>query len=254
MTDKQILKTAAGCPPSLMVHLYATHFRFDGQESKFSYQSPMKLFIDHLRKCTVPHDLLEYFNKFNVAFYEGCLIVVVQDHRTPAQAKEATKPSSTPDTTAASIHNYNQWMTPSPYAPFPRDSGASPETANKAEDARPNSSGDNEAAPAPATPKGIATPSTQSPRTFTRVLRPTPESLSMDLYLRSQKGATESRGALDTPGLAAPQTPLTMVPPTPTAGSMPPPAKRQKKEKTELDLSDISSAEGQVLLATEAPL
>ena len=31
----------------------------------------MKIFIEHLREGTVPHDLLEYLNNWNIQFYEG---------------------------------------------------------------------------------------------------------------------------------------------------------------------------------------
>uniref|UniRef100_A0A8H7NE72 Uncharacterized protein n=1 Tax=Bionectria ochroleuca TaxID=29856 RepID=A0A8H7NE72_BIOOC len=47
---------------------------------------------------------------------------------------------------------------------------------------------------------------------------------------------------------------MTLVPPTPTAATMPPPAKRQKKVKMELEPNNFAAAEGQILLATEAPL
>lgn len=70
-TDAYILKKYRDSPASLVVHLHPTHFRFDQQDGTFSYKSPMKIFIEHLRDGTVPHDLLEYFDKWNVAFYEG---------------------------------------------------------------------------------------------------------------------------------------------------------------------------------------
>ena len=72
-TDAYILKKYSNCPPSLVVHLHPNHFRFDQQDGTFSYKSPMKMFIEHIREGTVPHDLLEYFDRWNVAFYEGTL-------------------------------------------------------------------------------------------------------------------------------------------------------------------------------------
>lgn len=51
--------------------MHPTHFRFDQQEGTFSYKSPMRSFIEHLRLGTVPHDLLEDLTRANVAFYEG---------------------------------------------------------------------------------------------------------------------------------------------------------------------------------------
>lgn len=70
-TDSYILKKYRGSPASLIVHLHPTHFRFDQQDGTFSYKSPMKIFIEHLRSRTVPQDLLEYFNLWNITFYEG---------------------------------------------------------------------------------------------------------------------------------------------------------------------------------------
>ena len=49
MSDSYVLNKHAGNPPSLVVHLHPTHFRFDGQDGMFPYKSPMKLFLEHVR-------------------------------------------------------------------------------------------------------------------------------------------------------------------------------------------------------------
>ncbi|KAJ4222234.1 hypothetical protein NW759_006656 [Fusarium solani] len=250
VTDSYILKKFAGRPPSLIIHMHPTHFRFDNQDGMFPYKSPMKLFLDHLRSRTVPHDLLQYLTDAGVPFYEGCLIVQVHDHKSVAQAKDVSKPTPPKGSVVpSSIHNYNQYLTPSPFVPFPKESLSSDGNVkggdSKDKPAEEKNKESTVAAPAPEDVKGKTT----KPKVFTVVLHPTALSLQMDLLI---KGSTPK----DSDGISAipPPTPMSIVPPTPTATSMPPPAKRQKREKTELDGSNIHAAEGQILLATTAPL
>jgi hypothetical protein len=70
-SDAYILRKYRGCLASLVVHLYPNHFKFDQQDGTFSYKSPMRIFIEHLRLGTVPHDLLDMFIASGVTFYEG---------------------------------------------------------------------------------------------------------------------------------------------------------------------------------------
>ncbi|KAK8920060.1 SAGA complex subunit spt20 [Metarhizium anisopliae] len=253
---------AAGKPPSLVVHLHATHFRFDGQVGMFPYKSPMGKFIEHLRARTLPHDILEYLIEAKVPFYDGCLIVQIHDHKSLAQTTKAvTKASRTSNAVLpSSIHNYNQCLTPSPYVPFPKEEQvtengiASKDTDNSKQS--PEEEKDKESVTAPTQPpESTTTKEAAKPKIFTAVLHPTPESLQADLKIKATTPKGDGKGVNDTPSLAPPSTPLSLVPPTPTASSMPPPAnKRQKKERMELDSSTIYAAEGQILLATTAPL
>lgn len=66
-----ILKKFRNAVPSLIVHLHPTHFRFDQQDGSFSYNSPMKLILEHIRLSTVPHDMIEDFAAAGVKFYDG---------------------------------------------------------------------------------------------------------------------------------------------------------------------------------------
>ncbi|KAM7220879.1 Spt20 family domain containing protein [Rhypophila decipiens] len=257
VTDSYILKKYAGNPPSLILHLHPTHFRFDAQEGMFPYKSPMRIFLDHLRHRTIPHEMMEYFTQWGVPFYEGCLIVQVHDHKSSAQVKDVQKPTSTASKTVPfSIHNYNQYLTPSPYVPFPKEeqtNGDAPsaEDANKAEKTAEEI--DKENMPAPSVPTE-AQKSKGPPKVkiSTIVLHPTQQTLQADLAIKAStpRGASDSR----TDGLGPPPTPSLAVPPTPTAASMPPPSKRQKREHMELEGSHIYAAEAQILLATTAPL
>lgn len=70
-TNEWILKKFSGKPPSLVVHLHPTHFRFDQQDGSFGYNSPMKVFMEHLKAGTVPHEILEELVANSVSFYDG---------------------------------------------------------------------------------------------------------------------------------------------------------------------------------------
>ena len=72
-TIPYILKKYKKFPPSLVLHLHPTHFRFDLQDGSFSYNSPMKVILEHVKAHTVPHDMMEELFNANVKFYEGTL-------------------------------------------------------------------------------------------------------------------------------------------------------------------------------------
>lgn len=70
-TTDYILRKFRNKPPSLILYLHPTHFRFDQQDGTFGYNSPMRMIIEHLKDQTVPHDILEELMKGQVAFYDG---------------------------------------------------------------------------------------------------------------------------------------------------------------------------------------
>ena len=57
--------------PSLVLHLHPTHFRLDGQDGSFSYNSSMSSVLKHLKFETIPHEMMEYLLIMGVKFYEG---------------------------------------------------------------------------------------------------------------------------------------------------------------------------------------
>ncbi|KAJ9138674.1 Autophagy-related protein 27 [Pleurostoma richardsiae] len=261
VTDKYILKKYAGNPPSLVVHLHPTHFRFDQQDGMFPYKSPMRLFLEHLRSRTVPHEMLEYFTQWGVPFYEGCLIVQVHDHKSVAHAKNVARPTSSLSNNVVplSVHNYNPYLTPSPYVPYPQDNLAPAGghgDAGEADKEKTAGDIDKENMPAPSLPgEGQARKSPPKPKITTIVLHPDPQTLQTDLAIKASTPHISLEGRQDSVnGHGAPPTPSALVPPTPTASSMPPPAKRHKREHMELDGSNIYAAEAQILMATTAPL
>lgn len=77
-TTSYILKKYSKSPPSLIVHLHPTHFRFEQQDGSFPYNSEMKVIIEHIRAGTVPHDLIEELLRSGVRFYEGSLRIFCQ--------------------------------------------------------------------------------------------------------------------------------------------------------------------------------
>ncbi|KAL8739444.1 MAG: hypothetical protein Q9190_007753 [Brigantiaea leucoxantha] len=70
-TPAFILKKFRKAVPSLVIHLHPTHFRFDQQDGSFSYNSPMKIILEHLKLQTVPHDMVEELLLAGVKFYDG---------------------------------------------------------------------------------------------------------------------------------------------------------------------------------------
>jgi transcription factor SPT20 len=266
-SDEYILKRYRGCPPSLILHLHPTHFRFDQQEGSFSYKSPMRILIEHLKLRTIPHDLVEFFYESNIPFYEGCMIVQVYDHKSTASSQASNQVNAGPGRAVPfSIHNYNQHLTPSPWVPFPFDSL---ENGDNEELVKPKSSEqkDKENMPAPSFPNdGQRSKSgalAKKPNISTIVLHPTIVTKNADLIIKAadgRSGVVDGRGdsRQDTNGggplsATVPPTPSTAVPSTPQT-SMAPPAKRQKKSKTDLEGSNFHVLESQITFAITAPL
>ncbi|KAJ2338185.1 Transcription factor spt20, partial [Coemansia sp. RSA 2618] len=89
--DNDLLEQFKDEHPSLMLHLFDSHFRFEGQEGVFLYNGPMRFFFDALNEGTIPVDLVDVLAQVNCRFYDGCLIVEVHDHRQPAQEQRTKK-------------------------------------------------------------------------------------------------------------------------------------------------------------------
>ncbi|KAJ2360500.1 Transcription factor spt20, partial [Coemansia sp. RSA 2610] len=89
--DNDLLEQFKDEHPSLTLHLFDSHFRFEGQEGVFLYNGPMRFFFDALNEGKIPVDLVDVLAQVNCRYYEGCLIVEVHDHRQPAQEPRAKK-------------------------------------------------------------------------------------------------------------------------------------------------------------------
>jgi transcription factor SPT20 len=227
----------------------------------------MRILIEHLKERTIPHELVEFFTE--VPFYEGCMIVQIHDHKSTAPSQGATRPTANVGKTRPfSVHNYNFHITPSSWVPFPAQinatgKGKGASEADGDDKLKTAEQKDKENMPAPAFPvdgqRGKATAQPKKPKISTIVLRPTPLSGHVDLAMRAAESLSSGDGRRDSRQEAGPlsatvpPTPTTAVPPTPQS-SMAPPAKRQKKNKLELNSNNIYEAEAQIAFATTAPL
>ena len=244
-TQSYILKRYRNKPPSLIIHLHPTHFRFDTQDGSFSYNSPMKFVLEHLKSQTVPHDMMEELNAAGTRFYEGCLIVQVQDHRSSSGSSSTSKTSLQDKTNVpSSIHNPNPYLTPSPYASSFKKAGTDTgkEASNgSVEKDQASESKDKE-------------PS--KPSTFHVVLFPTPLSIHEEVVIQAntvdprQNGRKQSVAVPRTPASATvPPTPSSAVPSTPSAAG--PPAKKQKMS---ISGNELHVFESKLIQTTAPPL
>lgn len=256
LSDEYILKKYRGCPPSLIIHLHPNHFRFDQQEGSFTYKSPMKIVIEHLRSRTVPHDLLEFMP--DMTYYEDCMIVQIHDHKSiaPSQNPNRPKPGSG-KIVPFSVHNHNPYLTPSSYVPFPTESALPGKARSDVDGKDPSAPKDKENMPAPVLPNGAHNPSSpKKPKIHTVVLRPTPLSRHTEFAIRAAEalatGSWRSESRLE--AATVPPTPTTALPLTPQTGSMAPPAKRLKKNSVDLTTGNVYKLESSITLATTAPL
>ncbi|OCT50254.1 transcription factor SPT20 [Cladophialophora carrionii] len=251
--ETHILRKFKGCHPSLIVHLHPTHFRFDQQDGSFSYHSEMRVFIEHLAKGTIPHDMVEEFRNSDVKYYDGWLIVRVVDHKSAAKEALASG-AAADDEKPFSIHNYNQYITPSPYAPFPtKEQSVAKSPPLKQEQT------DQKGVPPPEQPVDVPPKSSRpQPKVYHVALRPTILSRHMDLVIDAMqpdpksltRKGSQANVSGRTAGTGAPQTPISGMPPTPSTERGPP----FKKQKLKIDPKDMLEYEGRVVNATAPPL
>ncbi|KAL4880911.1 Spt20 family-domain-containing protein [Aspergillus karnatakaensis] len=260
-TTSYILKKFQKFPPSLILHLHPTHFRFEQQDGSFPYNSEMKVIIEHIREGTVPHDMMEELLRANVRFYEGCLIVRVVDHKSvSAQARKSTAPSSNDNNTPFSIHNYNEHITPSAYVPYPKQNQlASERLAPKETTAEPDAKGtgeqDNQSQDKP--PEDVESASQQKqplskPRVYTAVLHPTSRSLQAELTLLAT--TPDPKAAKQAAVASRPQAPSTAAPPSPGAATQPEQAHVAKRQKMLVEPQDLIECESKLTRALAPPL
>ena len=256
-----ILKKYKGRPPSLIIHLHPTHFRFDQQEGSFAYNSEMRIFIEHLHKGTIPHDMIEEFRKTEVQFYDGWIIVRVNDHRNTNNSAGSSG-GVEDDGKVFSIHNYNPYITPSPYAPYPtkeQTGQRSPRVKQENKDSNSSQSKEGQNGDARSDDTVEAAPRSNKPQSkvYHIALRPTTLSRHMDLVIdamapdpktlnRKQSQANVAR----TPGAGAPPTPVSGVPSTPATDKGPPP----KRQKMKIDAKDLLDYEARTVNATAPPI
>ncbi|PCG96782.1 Spt20 family [Penicillium occitanis (nom. inval.)] len=249
-TTSYILKKYSKSPPSLILHLHPTHFRFDQQDGSFPYNSEMKVIIEHIRSQTVPHDMLEELLRAGVKFYE----VKVVDHKSvSAQTKKTTVKSTDEKNTPFSIHNYNQHVTPSPYVPYPKQNQIKSEINDLSKldspEKQPGTESADSTKPAETTSGNADDAEKQTehkPKVFTTVLHPTPLSLQAELTYLSTTPHPHANLNSATNKKQPPSTqPQTKTP------SGQPPAKRQKML---VDPEDLPKFEATLIRAVAPPI
>ncbi|KAK4919864.1 hypothetical protein LTR66_016769, partial [Elasticomyces elasticus] len=209
ISEKHVLRKwkATDKPPSLVVHLYQTYFRFDNQEGSFGYQSELKFFMEHLRKRIIPHDMMEDLRAGEVKFHDGCLVVKVVNHRSGTSTSNMPG-SSGDDDKPCSIHNHNHFITPSPYGAYPaaEKQAASSPTLKKEDLNGAGTTG----------PTGVKKIKTEASTSLV-ALRPTAmsrnEDLMLDFIAIDPKSRRQGTKVPQTPGGGAPQTPFLDKPP-----------------------------------------
>jgi transcription factor SPT20 len=242
---EDILRKFNGRPPSLRIFLYQSHFRLNDSQETLSYASPMRELLDHVKQRTVPHNMLEELHATGVQFYDSCLIVEVHNFRSSGIKPKDDTNSSTEGSGADpfSIHNNNNFITPSPHATHPAlKANAKPEQtdAQKAgAEPKADKDVDKENMPAPQKQGNKA-------KVATVVLFPTPQSHYGDITQLANTPlpdvATIRRNQAAARAAGNPPTPLTAVPPTPSALAAGRSPKRQKMILDENNLHEFESA------------
>ena len=225
----------------------------------------MRMFIEHLQKKTIPHDMLEELRKSDVRFYDGWLIVRVVDHKSVSATVGGASNTSSSD--QFSIHNHNPYITPSPWRPYPvkNQSDAEPEQKSPKLKQEPGEDSSNR----PKSSSGIngqnglheASPKSRQPqpRIYHVALRPTTLSKHMDLVIDSMtpdpkalnRRQSQAFPNARTPSSSMPPpTPLSAVPSTPSHERGPP----AKKLKMKIESKDLLDYEARVVNSTAPPL
>jgi transcription factor SPT20 len=245
-TSEYVLHKHRGKMPSLVIHLHDSYFRFDGQEGSFAYDSPMRPVVEHLRAQTVPHEIMGDLLAAGVPFYDGCLIVEVHNHKTARGKDKGKQAVRNGDADKFSMHKYNEHITPSPFAPYPAKA--------RMEEAGDKAEASSSSMPAPEKP--AKEKDKDGPKVTTMVLHPTERSKHHDILLLAETPLSEllrgkkKIGDAGAPSGAQPPTPSLSVPPTPSTSRGP----LSQSQKMCLEQGDYYSIQGEMLVASEAPL
>ncbi|EME47284.1 hypothetical protein DOTSEDRAFT_69277 [Dothistroma septosporum NZE10] len=241
ITKEHVLRKFAGKPPSLVLYLEQHFFKFEGLESTYAYDSPMKDFIKHLRQQTIPHTLIENLLSEPITFYDGCLIVEVHNNRMSDKKDKARNDSATEGQVKFSMHNYNSYVTPSPFAPYPKKASeherAEKAAAEEASAKEKKKAGKDKDPKAPSVATIVMFPTALSQHKEQVLLMNTLAS-EMKLRRKNADGTTPSSAQPTTPSLAAPPAPL-------GAG---------QEKKLCIEEQDMYEFERDLLLATQPPL
>jgi transcription factor SPT20 len=193
--------------------------------------------------------------------------VEVHDHKSVVTQRQSSQNAgSTEKSDPISIHKSSPWLTPSPWVPYrnPVEHAISPNAETTLKDeSRVKSQADKDKENMPAPGQSAENPKStgKQAKIITVVLHPTPLSQFIDLSAKAGMPANphskrDANGeALLSAGMRPSTTPLIAIPSTPILGGMEPPAaKRQKREKMQIDLRNVYAVESQIAQAITAPL
>ncbi|KAF7720140.1 Uncharacterized protein PECH_007434 [Penicillium ucsense] len=250
-TTSYILKKYAKSPPSLILHLHPTHFRFDQQDGSFPYNSEMKVILEHIRAGTIPHEIIEELLRGGVRFYEGCLIVRVVDHKSVSAQAQKTSVSTTTETNSPySLHNYNEHITPSAFVPYPKQTqlNADSQSSKSSQDSGAvfnhlgHQKGEDKAEAPKDTTSSKEKDTSTKPRVFTTVLHPTPRVLQAELTLFVTTPDPQAAPLNQNSHLQSSST----VPQSPTV-AQPDRGNAQKRQKTLVEPQDLVECESMLV-------
>lgn len=222
------------------------------------------MFIDHLQKRTVPHDMIEELRKSDIRFYDGWLIVRVVDHKSVSAAADS---ASTSANDQYSIHNHNPYITPSPWRPYPFKNQLKPDLERKSPPPKQEPGEESSNRPKSSSSVGAQTglhetsPKSRQPqpKVYHVALRPTTLSQHTDLVIDSMTPdpkAVNRRQSQAFPNSRTPTssmpppTPLSAVPSTPLVERGPP----NKKLKMKIESKNLLEYEARIINSTAPPL
>ncbi|KAJ1721727.1 Transcription factor spt20 [Coemansia erecta] len=207
--DMDFLDRYKNHTPSLTLHLFDSHFRFDGQEGVFLYNSTMRFFFDALNEGRIPVDLVDVLAQVDIKYYEGCLIVEVHDHRRPSLEPKVKK-QRVSELMTCSAFGAAHTAPVAVSSPISVPAHTVPEPGSSATQNSINGSAEKE---------GTAVePSSTSDCTtvYKKVMRPTAETLHLDIQLlcESSRAQLSQTDVLEIEGmvLVATEEPLDLEP------------------------------------------
>lgn len=172
------------------------------------------------------------------------MIVEVHDHKASAnETKKESNTSADGNRTPFSIHDYNVYITPSPYVPYPQKPAAKSGTQNETgPDSKTDKDAGKENMQAPGQPAS-SQKAPAKPKITTVVLFPTEQQKLVDLQLLATTPAADYRRTQAAGRTGHPATPLSAVPPTPTF----PTGRSPKRQKMVVDETNVHEVESEML-------
>ncbi|OSS48964.1 hypothetical protein B5807_06842 [Epicoccum nigrum] len=246
-TQETILARHRGKLPSMRVYLYPNHFRINDSQETLTYASPMRELLTAMREKKLPHNMLDELHGNGTPFYDGCLIVEVHNYRNNAvKPKDSANSAADDSKTAFSIHNNNNFITPSPYGAHPSNKVDPKANGTAAPAKEAADKDDKENMPAPGVNGSSQKQPATGPTVTTVVLFPSTQSHLVDMSILATTPATDTAALKRMQAGRVPPTPLTAVPPTPTFSAGPSP----KRQKMMLDDTNVHEFEAEMLNAT----